>query len=112
MAVKYDFYLHWWETLIVFLLVVGLILSIFINVFFLDVLILFVTGILFARLIVPYKKQWKFQYVTLGLGFLVGYLIATKQGTQIWLFLFFVMGVIFARIFDVFREHKGRLQIL
>jgi hypothetical protein len=105
---KYDFSEDWAETIFIFLLIVGLVISIFIRVFFFDVLILFVAGILFARIVVPYKQKWRLPYIILTLGFLIGYLIAVKQGTRIWLFLFFIMGVVFARIFDLFREHKGR----
>ncbi|MFH1506487.1 MAG: hypothetical protein ABIE94_05895 [archaeon] len=102
----YDFAKQWWETLLIFLFIVGIVISIFVNVYFLDVMIIFAAGILFARLIVPYRKKWQFQYVTLGLGFLVGYLIFAKQGNQLWLFLFFVLGIVITRIFDVFREGK------
>ncbi|NQU98380.1 hypothetical protein HQ533_02850 [Candidatus Woesearchaeota archaeon] len=89
MGMKYVF-----ETTFLVFLVLGVILSFAFNNFVLHAIIIFLFGVIVSATHALRKADLNYPYVLLVVGFLLGYLIATKSGKKSWILILFFLGIV------------------
>ena len=86
------------EIVFMMLLVLGVISSFLLDNLFLHAITIFLFGVISSTLQRLKKFELNFPYVLLIVGFVLGYLIATKSGFRFFILIIFVLGL-FAGVF-------------
>ncbi len=87
-----DFYHTWVEVSFIVVLIVGFILSLFINSVAVSYVVVFLCGTAFGKAIYHRKDDYLLPYILLTVGFIIGYLLGHSAG-NIWTIIFlFALG--------------------
>ncbi len=95
---------QWVEYLFLIVLVLGFIFAIFIKSVFLILLVSFLFGVFFSKLLAFDKKRSNLPYILIVLGFVVGFFVGSLlSGISSWVrffcLVFFIIGAIAGNIF-------------
>lgn len=90
----FDLAEQWVELTFFVLLVFGLILSISANSVLFNFTIIFVSGLFFGRFLYQERKNLRFKFYLLVLGFLIGYLVGSYYTDKMLVTIMFVVGII------------------
>ncbi|MBC8500441.1 MAG: hypothetical protein H8D38_01635 [DPANN group archaeon] len=82
------------EVTFLILLVLGVIFSLVLDNLFLQSVTIFIFGIISATLQELKRAELNFPYILLIVGFVLGYLLATKPGYKFLILIIFFLGLI------------------
>lgn len=83
---------RWVELGFLVLLVIGFIISILLGSAFFSYIVIFLSGMMFGRMLQIRKSQ--FPYYIIVLGFLLGYILGTRYGNWKIILFLFILGTI------------------
>ena len=85
---------NWVEILAFFLLIIGFFLSLSAPSAFLSYIIVFLCGMIAGRLWYQQRKNLKFSWLMIIMGFLFGYVLGTYYGNRKIVVIMFLLGMI------------------
>jgi 4-hydroxybenzoate polyprenyltransferase len=93
MKKAFEFLTNWVEVFFIILLLIGFLVSLFINNLYLSYGVVLLTGLASGKILYHKKKDNFFPHLLLMSGFILGYIIGNKEGTPVLILLLFIAGI-------------------
>ena len=90
------FFKNWVEFFFFVLMVVGYMIGLLATSAVISYIVIFLSGMIFGRLLYDRKMKLTFPYYVILIGFLIGYVIGTYYGSRKIVIVLFIIGVIFS----------------
>ncbi|MFH1181881.1 MAG: hypothetical protein V1702_02895 [Candidatus Woesearchaeota archaeon] len=93
MKKAFEFLTNWVEVSFIILLLIGFLMSLFINNVFLSYGTVLLAGLASGKILYHKKKDNFFPHILLMTGFILGYIIGNKEGSPVLILLLFIAGI-------------------
>lgn len=90
---EFDLSSTWVEVVFIILLALGLFLSVTAANVYLNFIVIFISGLVFGRLLYQERMNTKLAFYLIIFGFLVGYIIGSYYTSKLAVVFFFVLGI-------------------
>jgi hypothetical protein len=98
-----------YEYIFLLILVVGIIFSLVLDTLLMQIIVIFLFGILAATAQQVKKEEFNFPYILLIIGFVLGYLLAIKSNHRLLIIIFFITGIFAGKFCRKFiAKHIGK----
>ncbi len=96
-----DLYKNWMEIFFFAVIVIGIVISLLAPSAIISYTIILLSGMLAGRIIYQRKSRMKLPYITIIIGFAIGYVLGSYYGSRLITALLFVAGAIISyRLYD------------